>query len=223
MAALPDASGVVRVTLQLGMGGQPNNITRFFIHYTGTAPSTSDLNTFATAIRTAFGTNLKSLMTTAYQLTSVTALDLSTTSSPVGSDSTAVSGTRAGANIPASAAVVTSYKIARRYRGGHPRGYWPFGVTTDLGTEQQWGSSFTGSVKTGIDAFYTAVLAAGWSGAGTITHVNVSYFHGSHVVIDPVTGRATNVPDQRGTPVVDNVTSVLVPLNIGTQRRRILP
>lgn len=221
MATLPDASGVIRVDCKLFIGIDANCLTRFFIHYDGSAPSASDLTTLAGAIRTAFNTNLKALVFSSNQLTQVTCTDLTTVSGAVGVDSTAVTGTRAGSALPASASTVVSYKISRRFRGGHARGYWPFGVAGDMSGEQNWGSTFTSSVKTGIDAFFTAVLAAGWSGAGAVTHVNVSYYHGSHVVTNPATGRARNVPDLRATPLVGQVIARNVVAGIGSQRRRL--
>lgn len=221
MATLPDAAGVIRVDCKLFIGIDANCLTRFFVHYDGTAPSASDLTAYATSIRSAYNTNLKSLTFSSNQLTQVTCTDLSTVSGAVGVDSTAVTGTRAGTQVPASACVVISYKIARRFRGGHARGYWPFGVAGDLSGEQNWGSTLTTAVKTGIDAFFTAVLAAGWSGAGSLTHVNVSYYHGSHVVTNPVTGRARNVPDLRATPLVGTVIARNVVSTVGSQRRRL--
>jgi hypothetical protein len=221
VAPLPDAAGVVKVTLFFTISGKQDILTRFFIHYDGTAPSNSDLNTFCGSIRTQFGTNLKSLLSAAYTLAQVQAVDLSSVTGAIGIDSTQVAGTRAGSVIPASASVVTSYTFARRYRGGHSRAYWPFGVQADMATSDVWGSTFQSSVKTGVDAFFSGVLGAGWSGAGSMTHVNVSYFHGSHVVVNPVTGRARNVPDLRATPLKDTITSVAVKLPIGSQRRRL--
>jgi hypothetical protein len=217
---LPDASQVLRVTLVFTYGLDTSVITRFFIRYSGSAPVNADLNTFATSVRTAFNTNLKALTNVACTLTNVNVVDLSSVTGAIGSDSTAVVGTRAGTQVPASAAVVVSYEIARRYRGGHSRGYWPFGVATDLGTEQTWSAALSTATKTGIDAFFTAVVGAGWTGAGTLDHVNVSYYHGSHVVTNPSTGRARNVPDLRATPLVGTISTTLVRLRIGSQRRR---
>jgi len=217
---LPDVAKVIRVTLVFTIGSDTHAITRFFVNYSGTAPSNSDLNTFCGAVRSAFNTNLKSLCHALVVLTTVEAVDLTSTSGATGSDSTSVTGTRAGLPCTGDAAVVVSYPIARRYRGGHPRGYWPFGVAGDLATPQQWGATLVNAVNTGITAFFTAVRAAGWTGAGDVDHVNVSYFHGSHVVTNPTTGRARNVPDLRATPLVAGIANLIVRARPGSQRRR---
>jgi hypothetical protein len=119
------------------------------------------------------------------------------------------------------ASVVSSYTIQRRYRGGHPRGYWPFGVTTDLQNDVDWTAAFVTACNTGFSTFFTALFAAGWTGAGTLTQVNVSYYDGFTVVVSPTTGRARNVPTLRVSPVQDTILIVACKVSIGTQRRRI--
>lgn len=220
MPPLPAVSKVVQVALGINPGTLPPVITRFFIQYTGTAPTNADLSTFNTAVSSAFNTSLKSLLDNNRLLISVESIDLSSAVAAVASSTVSVSGTRAGTELPISVAVVDSYTIARRYRGGHPRGYWPFGVAADLTDRRNWSTTFTGAVNTGINAFFTAVVAAGWAGAGTLTHVNVSYYKGFTVVTSPTTGRARNIPTLRVTPTVDAVTATLARGSIGSQRRR---
>lgn len=212
------------MALQFSYGSTTNVITRMFWQYTGTAPTNAQLNTFCSAVATPYGTNLKPLASTEVTLGTVTAVDLSTTSSAQGSAALNVIGTRVGTSLSAQVAAVVSYEVARRYRGGHPRGYWPLGVVTDLATNaRNWQAAFVSSLQTDIDAFRTAMIAAGWTGAGTISQVNVSYYHSFTVVVNPVTGRAKNKPTLRGTPVIDQVTSTLARTAIGTQRRRVAP
>lgn len=220
MAVLPNVPGTLRVAMHFTVGGKPNCISRFFISYSGTAPTTADLNTFATAVRAAFNTNLKSLCVASVVLTSVEVTDLTTLSSAQGEDVTNVAGTRAGGGNVGSAALVISYDVSRRYRGGHARGYWPFGGASDVQTQQTWLAALQTAAQTGFAAFMTAVKAAGWTGAGTLGHVVVSYYQGSHVVTNPVTGRARNVPDLRASPLVSNINANLVRIGIGSQRRR---
>lgn len=220
MPALPSVSKVVRTALTMNLGDGTPALTRFFTQYSGTAPTNADLATFDTALATAFGTNLKSLMDNGMLLNQVESIDLSSVTAAVDTSTVSVAGTRGSATLAASTALVASYRIARRYRGGHPRGYWPFGIQTDLNDRNTWKSTFTSACNTGLTAFFTAVNAAGWSGAGTLTHVNVSYYHGFTVVTNPITGRARNVPTLRGTPLVDLVTGVFAQPSTGAQRRR---
>lgn len=220
MPPLPSAAGCLRCALKWGLGDGTPALSRFFLHYSGTAPTNAQLNTFATAISTAYGTNLKSLMDTGGALLEIDVDDLSSSTGSVGVWTGAISGTRGSAFIGAGSALVESYKIARRYRGGHPRGYFPFGIQSDLSDRNTWKGTFTAACDTGFAAFFAAVNAAGWTGAGTIKQVNVSYYHGFTVVTNPVTGRARNVPTLRGTPLVDDVTSLFTQASVGSQRRR---
>lgn len=220
MPALPDAPGCLRCALSGTIDTSNQWLTRFYVHYSGTAPATADLATFIGAIASTYTTNIKPLHVGLVELTQIEVIDLSSPTSAVGVSSEAISGSKTGTSIGAGVAMVTSYEIARRYRGGHPRGYWPWGGTGDLSGNNAWSSSFLTTCTTAITSFYTAVLAAGWTGAGTLTHVNVSYYEGFSVVTNPITGRARNVPTLRTAPVTDNVTSVVCRSSLGSQRRR---
>jgi hypothetical protein len=94
------------------------------------------------------------------------------------------------------------------------------GTPSDSSQPGQWNNAFVTAVQTGVTNFFTAVLGAGWTGAGTLTHVNVSYYSGFHVVTDPLTGRARNVPLVRVSPVIDTVTTIVARASFGEQRRR---
>lgn len=196
-------------------------LTRFYTQYTGTAPTNAQLTTFDASIATAYTANLRALCDAPCVLTQIESADLSSATGAVDTSAVSIAGTRATANaLPAQVCMVNSYEISRRYRGGHPRGYWRQGVPADLATDQTWAAAFISAVNTGMSAFYTAIAAAGWTAAGTLTHVNVSYYNGFTVVINPITGRARNVPTLRVSPVIDTVSSVVARTSIGTQRRR---
>jgi len=69
--------------------------------------------------------------------------------------------------------------------------------------------------------FMTAVLTGtNWPAAGTLTHVNVSYYAGNTPVQNPITHRWRNVPNPRGAPVVDPIIGYTPENGIGSQRRR---
>jgi len=220
MPALPAVSKVVRVALSGTISAPAVWLTRFYIQYTGTAPVVSDLDAFLTALDTAYNTNVKPLADVDTTLTLLSAIDLSSATSAVSVKAVSRVGTRAGAVLPSQIAAVQSYVIARRYRGGHPRGYWRIGTQADMSNTTVWSPTAVTAFDTGLDAFFTAAFAAGWTGAGTLSHVNVSYYSGFTVITNPITGRARNVPTLRGTPLVDPVTATTVRPSIGTQRRR---
>ncbi len=221
MPALPSVPKTLRVALKHNdTSADPDVVTRFFIQYSGTAPSNSDLNTFCAAVGTAWTNHLAALHNATVQLAEVTAEDLTSPTSAVGTALIGSAGTLSGTLLGAGTAAVFSYAIGRRYRGGHPRAYWQMGVGASLATRNEWTSAFAIAADTAMPAFFTDVLAAGWALAGSLSHVNVSYFSGFTVITNPITHRARNVPTLRVTPVVDTVTSVALNPKIGSQRRR---
>lgn len=211
----------VLCSLIFDIGSDLNAVTRFYITYTGTAPTAAQLNTFAALIGTSFGTVLKGAMDTSSSLAAVTCEDLTSSSGAVGSANPAITGTLAGAPMGASTCFVVSYTIGRRYRGGHPRGYWRFGVAADLLTPQQFSAGFAAVIAGDMATFFGDILAGGWASAGVLTQSNVSYFHSFTVVTNPITGRARNVPTPRvGGPLIDTVTAYVGRVSVGSQRRR---
>lgn len=134
-----------------------------------------------------------------------TVLDLASSTGASGQGGITTGGTLATLAVPASTCVVVNHQIARRYRGGKPRTYCPFGTANEMNSEGTWTAAFTGNVSTSFASFLTTALAAS-SGGVTLTHfVNVSYYHNGAL---------------RGTPAVDNIVQSLARQAIGTQRRR---
>jgi hypothetical protein len=221
MPALPSVPSTIRVALSGTDSGNSDVATRFYMTYTGSAPSVAQLDTWCTAIGTAWNTDMASHAPNTFTLTGVEAIDLTSPTSAVGSQTVSHAGTETGTALPLQDALVISYTIARRYRGGHPRGYWRQGVTSDLTNERTWGSTFLGAMAGDIANFFSAVGTTPWSGAGTVGQTNISYYEGFTVVTSP-SGRARNVPKLRaGGPVIDAVTGYVCRANVGTQRRRI--
>jgi hypothetical protein len=218
--ALPAASKVIRTACSGFFTGGGLWLTRFYTSYSGAAPTNAMLLTFDAAIAATWATNVQPLQDNQTELTQIESVDLSSATSAVDITSAAVIGTRGASELPGQVCMVISYEIARRYRGGHPRGYWPMGVQGDLQNTRLWTAAFTAEVLEAMQDFQADVFAAGWAGAGTLAQVNVSYYSGFHVVTNPITGRARNVPLVRVTPVQDPVTALTPRAYIGTQRRR---
>jgi hypothetical protein len=95
------------------------------------------------------------------------------------------------------------------------------GVQSDLAGPQLWDAGFLSDVLDGVNGYFDDVEAGGWTGAGTLDQVNVSYYSDFDVVISPTTGRARNVPRPRGTPLVSPITTRAARARIGSQRRRL--
>jgi hypothetical protein len=196
-------------------------LTRFYLRYPGGAPSPSQLATLNNGIITAFSAHIAPLTHTSKSLASVHTTDLSTSTSSQLETAGAVPGASGSPALPLMACVVASYGIGRRYRGGHPRGYWPMGTETDLATSGEWATASVSGFTSAVSQFFIDVTGIIWGVSEITTHVNVSYYQGFTVVTDPVTGRARNVPKLRsGGPMVDVISSVTARPIVGTQRRR---
>ena len=221
MPALPVVAKVLKVAAIWSYGVNTDIVTRFYIQYTGSAPDAAQLNTFCNSVKGDLADTIQAAVNEAYTLGRVHAIDLSSAIGAEGDWLGADVGNLGGDPLPADVAQVCSYEISRRYRGGHPRGYWPMNQAGDLNTPQQWATGVVSGNQTQFETFFAAVLTHTWSGGGSLTHVNVSYFHGFTVITDPITGRARNVPTVRGTPLVDAVSAYVARAHIGTQRRRL--
>lgn len=223
MPPLPAVTNVLRVRLVGTLGDLPDAGNRFYIAFSGSNPTVAELVTFCTAVGTAWNGNISPLVDATYTLTEVIAEDLTSSSAAVGNAAVSHIGTRSGAGVPGSTCLVVNYDISRRYRGGHPRGYYFAGVAGDLATDQEWSSAFIASAQTNFTNFFASIFAAGWSGAGTLQQVNVSFYESFTTVLNPVTGRTKNPPKVRtAVPTPDIVTAVTPRVRIGSQRRRLL-
>jgi hypothetical protein len=220
MPPLPSVSKVLRLDWKFTTGTDIDVLNRIFVEYSGTAPTNTQLNTFCGVMHTAWDTNLRGLTPSSDVLVLKTAVDLSSPTAAIGEDNTTDTGNRTGTALTAAECLVVSHEVQRRYRGGHPRTYWHWGVAADLSNTNTWSNTFTGAVAGDWASAIVAVLAGGWSGAGTLTHVNVSYYKGFTLVTSPTTGRGRNVPTLRAAPVVDPITSYVIRPYVGSQRRR---
>jgi hypothetical protein len=221
MAALPDVAQVVRIQLRHTLESDTDVLPRFYLNYAGSAPTDAQLNTFCTSIATAWNSDLSPFHGSEVTLTEVLAVDLSTATSAVGAAGVSHAGSRSGGPLPAGTAALLNFAISRRYRGGRPKMFMPAFTVTDILNAQSWATTAPGNLLTAWNSFMTAVLAAGWSGAGTLTQVNVSYYEG-FTVYNPGGGkRAKNVPTPRATPVVDLIIATSVSIRPASQRRRL--
>lgn len=89
----------------------------------GSAWTGSECAAMATAVRSAWVTNVIPLQSNALSLGDVQVIDLSSNTGNEGTATGTTAGGLVSAAAPANACVCWSWKIARRYRGGHPRTY----------------------------------------------------------------------------------------------------
>jgi hypothetical protein len=202
--ALPPVANVIHVRLIGSLGNATwNNI--FHLQYSGQPPNSAALQTLAGSIATAWIANLGPLAPTVCTLTGATLTDLTSPTSA----STAVTlnsvGTRAGTPFSAQVAVVGSWAVNLRRRGGHWRNYWTFGVVADLLNQTQWTPAFAAACQSGLAGFRTALNAMNVGGS-PVTLVGVSWFD-AHAL--------------RPTPLVLPIQGVSVHPRVDTQRRRL--
>lgn len=219
MPPLPNVSKVIRVDLFQTLGQNTRGRDRIFFSYSGAGPTVADLTTLATTVRNAWNTNIVPLQLPGYGLNQITITDLNSATGAQVVSSQSTNGTRAGNGIPNGSAVVVRFKIARRYRGGHPRLYLSAGASQDLASSFAWTGAFTTAVASGFLAFISACEVTPPTNLGILAHVNVSYFTGFTAKQFP-SGRFRNIPNVRLTPLQDGVLSYSTNPQVASQRRR---
>jgi hypothetical protein len=158
---------------------------------------------------------------TSQQLTSVNVLDLATSTGAEGQVSNTFAGTRAGTENFANVCVNIAGQIARRYRGGKPRSFPPFGVQADLASPKAWTTTLQTAVNTSWANFITAVSAL-TQGTTVVGHqLNVSYYQGYGTAVTHPSGRVTQPLKLRTTPVTDQIVTNTMSIRPGSQRRRL--
>jgi len=204
MPPLPPAASILLVRLKGTNGSSAwNNVMH--VRYSGAAPSSANLVTLANAIGNAWATSLAPLAPTVVTLREIDIADLTSPTAAVGSASMTHAGTRTGSGFTAQVAMVGSWIAALRFRGGHFRQYWPFGVQTDQGSITTWSSAFQTAAQAGLESFRVAINALS-VGTATCQLVGLSYFT-AHAL--------------RPTPLPVPIDAVVVHGRIDTQRRRL--
>lgn len=222
MPPLAPAPFVCRINIGYKVGEDLNASSRFFVAYTGLAPSAAELTAWATAI-TGAEAGVKPFMSVQNSFEAVTIQDIGTDLGVEGVSTFPTTGTRAGLPVDASTSVVFQHRIARHYRGGKPKVYMPFGVADDLNDAQTWKGSFLGDLQTAWDAFRAAILTAAPAPLLPVQFVNVSYYQGSTAATTGggayVRGH-TKLTPRIGGPVTDAILSSTARVKVGSQRRR---
>jgi hypothetical protein len=218
VAALPPVAKVIRVDFFQSYAANTRVRDRIFLQYSG-ALSSADLATILTTIDTAWLNNIVPLQNVGTTLTSIMGTDLSSNTAPQVVRSTSRVGTRAAPGLPSGSAFIIRFKIARRYRGGHPRFYIVGPSTNDVTNGNQVLAASIAAYQNGFNAFVAACVAGPPAAVGTLVHVNVHYFSGFRNVTFP-SGRTRPVPTALAVPTVDTVIGYSTNPLVGSQRRR---
>jgi len=223
MPPLPAVPNVIKLRHTWAVDSDLTAVSIMHLLYSGTAPTDSSMATMAATIYSRWSVDFVGLAFSTVVFERIDLEDLSTSSGAIGSATGTVAGTRTGFRLPANAATLINFQIARRYRGGKPRQYWPLGAESDLQTQQQWTAGYKAGVDSTFVEYFGHLLGAG-AGGTTITNVvSVSYYSGFTPVTNPITGRTRDVPKVRtGSIPVDIVLGASTNLKVGSQRRRTL-
>jgi len=198
--------------LKLIIGGTYHDakwLNIYHTQYSGGPPGASDINNYLSSLLTNAIPKYADEMSVDNEVTSLEGIDLNSSTGATDAISASVFGVRTGDFLPANCAMVASLEITRRYRGGHPRKYLPWGTAGTLasGSTIDWDSGFISDCFTKLDSIMFSDMIGFTSGSTNwLNPVNVSY----------VSGGARRV-----TPVVDTIESVIIRPRICSQRRRL--
>jgi hypothetical protein len=221
MATLPNVANVLRFDHRYTLHNNTNVNTALYFRYTGGPPTTSNLNTLAGSAHTAYVSNLKPQQANSVTLNQLSVQDLGDMAAALGIWTGAEAGSLAGSGAPpASVAILASYHTARRYRGGHGRGYWPLGIIGDISDAGDWSVTRQGGVSSGLTA-YVAAISGLTAGVTVGAQCMISYYHGVTYTTRPGRLKPVGTPTLRATPIVDDVTGITVTARIASQRRRL--
>jgi hypothetical protein len=211
---LPPAPAV-KMRFKGVMNGMNVSWAHFFA-YGGTAPTVAQLNTWCGSIADTSGHPYKfyinSFFSHDFTLTEIDCIDLASVSGAVGAATYSVPG---GDTFPAptnAASVLTNWKIARRYRGGHPKTFWPPFGDDHITDARNWQAAQITSFASVLFPYLAAVEALGPVGSAPFSSVSISYFDKALV---------PTPPHVRPTPIIDSIIGENTGTLIATQRRRL--
>lgn len=203
---LPPVPNCIKASINWQLDVNLGAMSNLHFLYTGGHPSGSDCAGLAADIQAAAVTEFKPLIPSIVKLGLVTVTDIDSTSGAQGTGGSITAGTRTGSSNDAASSVVMQHNIARRYRGGKPRSYAPFGVNADYNTMGTWQPTFLNTCASNWNAFITTCLAASVGTTVLAQYVNVSYFSGKAL---------------RPTPHTDPIVTTTARTRVGSQRRRL--
>jgi hypothetical protein len=194
--------------------------SRFYLSYSGSAPTSANCDTLGTDIGTAWASNISPVVYVNIGLAEVDVLDIASNSGNFGTVAVSHAGSMTGGTLTSNAATNVEFDIARRYRGGKPRMFLPPPDDTSLTSQDKFTAGFIAAVNTAVEGFFSDIEALTVGSMGTLAHVNVSYYSGFTNVTNS-SGRTRAAPKYRTpTAKVDTITGYACKAVVGSQRRR---
>lgn len=222
MPPLPNVPGVARLRLTWSSPPNSNIQTHMYMNFTG-AMSATDAATWSGTLFNAIGNAWKTHMSSFVHLRELELTDLTSATGVQVVHAGDIAGLVVDGVVSNATCVVTEWEIARRYRGGKARTYWPGGTESATIDTESWDPTFVTNWTGDFDALILALDAAGPGAIGLAFMVAVSYFQGFTVNLRPPLRPQVRAALRVGGPVVDTITAAEVRSKFGTQRRRLQP
>jgi hypothetical protein len=209
--------GVAQVVMKGTISGHAwANIFHFKLDLAGQNWSISQLNALCQGLFSGAETNMAPHWGVNVICNEVSGVDIGVSAPATGISSGApFPGTDAiGNELSPQIAVVVSFEIPDRYRGGHPRAYMPPGTSSNLtANEDEWIPAYVGQYSTAVANMFDAAFAAQPGCFQCAVRYTYSYTPDDtrHKFIKTRTG-------VEGTPQVFNW---IAKAPLGTQRRRV--
>lgn len=188
--------------------------------YSGGTPSPADVLSFCEQLGVIWNGNFADFQSDTVITNSVDGIDLS---SDDGAGNTAVvdyPGANSDAAVSNQIAALVKYDIARRYRGGKPKMFFPGVSVNFVADAAHFTTELVNDLGTAFGNFAGQVAEIAESGIALVGIVNVSRYQGFTAVENVITGRYRNVPKYRLDPLVDSVGGFTVDPLMATQKRR---
>jgi hypothetical protein len=221
MALIP-VPGVAHSVLSGMIGANPWAIQHHWKFGSSTAAWVqSDCDLLASTVYAAYQAKILPHTYSNVDIRQVQVVDL-TSSTGLGSLYTHLptAGSIGGALEPSSLATVAQNKIASRYRGGHPRTFYPGMAQADMANENSFSSGSAVLWSGYITAFVTQVLTASYAaGSSSLTNVVPRYTYS----YTDVPGKHKYTKTRTGLLGVFVVQGYPVDVRVGSMRRRLSP
>jgi hypothetical protein len=219
MTPLPVVPNVIEIGLHWTIDEDSNSVTKLHYHTPTANPSAADLQALAGSLQTNAVTPITNLCSNHVKLSQISCTELGSGLQNVGSVAPNATGQHSGGFLPANAAMLVNYQIGRRYRGGKPRSYFPFGSTVDLTDAQSWNLAGSTNWPNVLTTMFSAIKGATGGAITLDQQVSVSYYSGQ-LLAQNHRGETVYVSQRRQTPLVDNILGFKVSPKIASQRRR---
>lgn len=182
---MPDVPNAVKCIIGGTQGGLPW-VNMFHLQHSAGSLTQAHLDTVAQTMLDTYVSQFLPILNGVTIVTSSQVIDLS---SRTGLFSSA-SGSHPGTNVVGSptsnqTAMVISWKITDRYRGGHPRTYIPGMSTADITNGHTWTGAFVNLALASARGFRSAVNAI-TTGGFQWSLVCVRYFSHHALLVDPL-------------------------------------